>query len=78
MPTFQNIINSIKGPEDSFKRRQDLIKEILSMLEAYKNAMGDNVLTDEERNILIPRIEKIFHGVLVVMNSIGDKGKGAY
>ena len=57
---------------------QDLIKEILSMLEAYKNAMGDNVLTDEERNILIPRIEKIFHGVLVVMNSIGDKGKGAY
>ncbi len=57
---------------------QDLIKEILSILEAYKNAMHDNVLTDEERNILAPRIEKIFNGVLVVMNSIGAKGKGAY
>jgi hypothetical protein len=28
MPTFQNIINSIKGPQDCLKMRQDLIKEI--------------------------------------------------
>ena len=28
MPTFQNIIKSIKGTKDCFERRQDLIKEI--------------------------------------------------
>jgi len=46
------------------------IKDILSMLEAYRKAMQDGLLTDDERHQMVSRIEKIFYDVLVVMHAI--------
>ncbi len=58
---------------------EDMIKNVAEMFLEYGKAMEDNVLTDDERNATIMRIEDIIYNVLLIIKALllrrGDFGQ---